>query len=561
MHHVKAATSRPFITNDHLDHEGSNRVVIGAGTAHTRKLMMKISKQFKNLRFSASASVYKTDGIDHSASDLMSNPEALENYGLSSDYRLGESMAKDFRFLNLSAEMDGAYLRAVLVDTQSKSHFNFPAYGKGHRIHYSDYNIAVGYKKKLSESWAFDTKLVYFKNRVWFKYLFLHDDFLGVQQLESRAYEYNLDVFYNRGDNFTAQSGIYYKNIGDIYNFYHLPSFLSPFLINNYIDTKDDIVSYAIYSQFNFKLGKNLQITAGFRLDKSDPYQIEGGFSYDTPFFTKQIGKVVRNRIEFIPRIAAIYRLSSDAIIKLLYGRAIRRPSFFQDYLQVQTNETTLFPEKIETIELNYQHILSRNYLLSFNLFQNILDNLITRLIILDDFGNYDYSYSTNAGRMITRGVELTFSAKPSDTFFLEFSATYQNTDDQTIGHDGIDLAYSPELLAYLKISYDLSPKLKISMNGRYVGPMKPYWDDAPDPESVSYIPIGRIGKDVIGYLDLGLNIRLTDIIKKGVFVNLKISNLLDSEIRYPVFTNNPYADKGTLDYGRHMMVTLGYAF
>jgi len=189
------------------------------------------------------------------------------------------------------------------------------------------------------------------------------------------------------------------------------------------------------------------------------------------------------------------------------------------------------------------------------------MDNLSTRVVILDDFGNYDYSYFDNAGKMITNGLELTLTAQPARRLFAEINATFQNTKDKLDGHENIKVAYSPELLGYVKIKYNVSNDFSIALNGRYVGSMETFWDDSPDENYAQYVPVGRIGKKVNGYSELGINFRYENLFIKNSFINLKISNLLNEDIRYPTFTNNTWADKGTLDYSRSIHFSIGKEF
>jgi len=46
-----------------------------------------------------------------------------------------------------------------------------------------------------------------------------------------------------------------------------------------------------------------------------------------------------------------------------------------------------------------------------------------------------------------------------------------------------------------------------------------------------------------------------------GGFVNLRVSNLLNETVRYPVGPTNSWADKGTLGLGRTLMLSVGYEF
>jgi len=48
---------------------------------------------------------------------------------------------------------------------------------------------------------------------------------------------------------------------------------------------------------------------------------------------------------------------------------------------------------------------------------------------------------------------------------------------------------------------------------------------------------------------------------RKGLFIDVRVSNLLNEEIRYPVFSNNSWATLGTVGEDRTFLVTVGMKF
>ena len=218
-----------------------------------------------------------------------------------------------------------------------------------------------------------------------------------------------------------------------------------------------------------------------------------------------------------------------------------------------------LEPESIQTFELNYISTLSSRLTLNASIFRNTLDKLITRVVDFDDQGNY-LSWSGNAGKMVTHGIEVSLNTEPLDNFRIELSGTIQKTDDKRDDFEDITVAYSPKFLGYMKTSYR-SEKFTLAVTGNYVGSMETFWDETkPDPDGIP--PKGvRLGEKVAGYFVLGANVRLHDLLLDGLFLNIRCSNLLDEEIRYPTFTNNDWAARGTIGIGRTFLVTLGYKF
>lgn len=159
---------------------------------------------------------------------------------------------------------------------------------------------------------------------------------------------------------------------------------------------------------------------------------------------------------------------------------------------------------------------------------------------------------------MVTNGTELTLNAEPFKNFRLELSGTYQDTEDKRPGYETIDVAYSPKSLGYIKVSYR-TKAFSLAVTGNYVGAMETFWDDTIINQDGS---IGnRIGNRVDGYFLLGANLRIDNLFLKGLYLNIRCSNLLDEDIYYPTFTNNPWATKGTIGIGRTFLLNVGLKF
>ncbi|MCP4215287.1 MAG: hypothetical protein GY765_11560 [bacterium] len=63
-------------------------------------------------------------------------------------------------------------------------------------------------------------------------------------------------------------------------------------------------------------------------------------------------------------------------------------------------------------------------------------------------------------------------------------------------------------------------------------------------------------------YANLDANLRFSNLFKKGYYLNIRCSNLLDTKYMYPTSTNNSlWADKGTPGHLRSLLVTLGKEF
>jgi outer membrane receptor protein involved in Fe transport len=271
-------------------------------------------------------------------------------------------------------------------------------------------------------------------------------------------------------------------------------------------------------------------------------------------------------KTEFIPRLALIYNLDSRNVFKLLYGKAINRPAFFQMAEDVyfdpdiEPNLKKLEPEIIQTLELNYLGQFSSEFSVSASLFGNMLDRLIL-IVKVNDKGEKVYkSYYANVGKMDTTGVEVTVQVNPLDNFSFELSGTYQDTKDKRSEAKNPP-GYSPHFLGYFKAAYSFNSRISLAITGNYVGPMEAYYDVTMTNDQGKPKP-DRLGRNVDGYFLLGANLRIKNLFKTGLYLDLRGSNLLDQKIYYPTTSSNfLFASEGTVGRSISFLLTLGWKF
>ena len=403
-------------------------------------------------------------------------------------------------------------------------------------------------------------KFSYSQNRDGFKYDFLFEDFYGTQQNDSDGYELELNTFIHPFSKLDIAAGLYYRTVLNASNILDIPSFGIPSFNNRFIRLADDdnITTRALFAQIDFNPFDSLSLVVGVRLEQNPRYELIYSQTIESGTANKLSDIYNRDKVEIIPRFAAIYYLNDHNIFKFLYGKAINRPSFAQNFrTQLLSLRPSLEPESIQTFELNYINTLSSNVSINASIFRNTLENLITRVIEFDEDYNYQ-TWSANAGKMVTNGVELTLNAQPFKNFRMELSGIYQKTKDKRHDYEDIAVAYSPNFLGYLKAYYRIE-KFTLAVTGNYVGSMETFWDETiKNPDSTFG---ARIGDKVDGYFVLGANLRINDFFLEGLYLNIRCSNLLDQEIRYPNFTGNSWATRGTIGYGRRFLVSLGYKF
>jgi len=217
-----------------------------------------------------------------------------------------------------------------------------------------------------------------------------------------------------------------------------------------------------------------------------------------------------------------------------------------------------LKPENIKTIEFNYLAKLSSIISTNISIFNNRMNNLISRVSGVNEQGHY-YQYDSNNGKLNTYGIEGVMNIRPLENIMLKISGLYQHTED--LNQKNLTPSFSPNYLGYFQTSYSLRENTVVSLTGRYVGKMRSYWDISQINNNFNQLSAGYIGKEIDGYFVLSSNFRMNQLFEYGFFFNLKVSNLLDTEFRYPTTSEVLWADKGYLGPGRAFLISLGREF
>jgi len=545
-----------IITNDSAVNI-PNITSVSVGSLKSTKLFLKLSDQGDDFRYNINASTYKTDGFNHNLSDLTTDPAILQDTNNKTGGRLGSTE----RYFNFSGSFKDLYINLSYNEDKKGFFFTYPSYPPGTYLKNSNVHLSGGYRKKVSETFTIDGRLSYGKNRDWYRYRLFSKDFYGMQNMEANAVEFTLDTFYEPTAQLEVTSGLYYRSILEASNMYDLPSFGYPSLENNVFSLPDNnyIITQAFYSQATYTLSKSLCVIGGLRFEQSPQYYLNRTRTVgNQPAFIQE-ELYDQSKIEIIPRLAVIFSPKPETAFKFLYGKAINRPSFDQNRQNVLAvpRLDDLKPEHIQTFELNFIGMITPRLTINASIFKNILNNLITRVVVFDEDMNYK-TWSVNAQKMVTHGMELSFNSEPINHLRLDLSGSYQETKDKREAYKDITVAYSPKFLGYIKASYTAN-NFSIGLTGNYVGKMETYWDETiKNPDDTFG---NRIGKTVDGHFAFSANLRLNDIILDGLFLNVKCYNLFDKDIYYPTFTNNQWADKGTLGLGRIFLISLGYKF
>jgi outer membrane receptor protein involved in Fe transport len=535
--------------------EPVSMVNASAGSEKTYKLFARASGKQGDFHYAFNGSYFDTEGLDVPLDEIAGPTYA----GVTTKGQLENTV----KYFNFSGKLNWFYFNAQYVESYKENAFLLPSVSEGTATTDRGTRLLFGIDKEFSDKVRLDAKMGYSFLRTFVSYDLLMPDLFAEQNTGNTSYSVEVNLFINPTPNFNLTLGLSYVRIFDI-----LDSTDFPLLgINNSygeLAEGEAIETLSAYTQLDLKLTDKVKLVAGARVEKMPEYILQSRTGISDPtdplFGTETISQVTYSKPDpqFIPRAALIFSPNDKNSIKLLYGKAINHPSFFQNLDLFNPLSIPLNPENISTFELNYIGILSKKFTLSLSLFYNMLDQLIYRTQIY--VGGEYVTYVANVGQMNTTGMEMSIKISPSESFSLELAGTLQETKDKREGLEDIEPGYSPKLLGYIKASYFINKDISLAVTGNYVGEMESFWDVTLQNPDGTFGQ--RLGEKVDGYFLLGANLRIRNLFGTGMFLNIRGSNLLDQKYHFPATSNNNlFATYGTLGRGMSIFATLGIKF
>jgi outer membrane receptor protein involved in Fe transport len=387
-----------------------------------------------------------------------------------------ERLEDQEQYLNFAASYRSISVTANYVQSKKEFFFPLPAVAEGSMRTTEAVNISIGSRNSVAESLTLEGRLAFSTNSAALEYDIRRPDWVGNQKWKSSVYEIDLNAFYRPNEQVNVTFGLNNRSVFDLSDRFHIPSSGFPSTQNaeRLLENGEPITTQAFFSQLSVNLSSDLLVVGGIRMERQLPYGLSDAKAGGLPEATFVSGRFEESQVEFIPRVAAIYKKSSDHIFKILYGEAINRPSFLQNITNtLDPDRDNLKPEKIRTLELNYISYAAKKYQVDLSLFRNSLTNLITRRALWAG-GDYE-TFSDNGGKLVTLGIEMTTRARFADRLMLEPSATIQKTENEEDKTRSV--AYSPKILAYLKAVYRISEGTSLALTSNYVDELESFFD------------------------------------------------------------------------------------
>lgn len=174
----------------------------------------------------------------------------------------------------------------------------------------------------------------------------------------------------------------------------------------------------SLFVQSDLEVSSRISAVAGVRLDKRSRFDLA-----------------------VTPRFAVVTRPDTRTTVKLLYGEAFRAPSPAEAHLTTSwyTENPGLRPERIRTLELEFQRRLTQPLLVGVSLYDYQVRDLIDQVVSVNSIGYQ------NVAAAHGNGVEMQIDLVPGGPFSTRGTYTVQNTHD---GTTEARLTNSPERIA-----------------------------------------------------------------------------------------------------------------
>ncbi len=478
-----------------------------------------------NLLFGKTCQDYKvTAGMSYKKSDGYS--AYIEKDSIGNSMHTSPTLKNLNAYISLSHE-NGLYAKANYSNTEDGS-----KYGITHAINNEDkskresYFLELGYKYNINNMYHLNSRIYYdyYKyDNTWrvfpdgFPASVYTDGMLAYVGIDNSKQGFETLLTVN-GNNYNVVSGLSYElqkiedpwqrmNWNPVTNapLSSIQDFSDP--STNYV-SEEDRRFLAIYSELHYDVTDSIRVTAGARYDHYSDF-----------------GGIVN------PRAGIAYEVNKNNTVKLMYGHAFRAPTFAELY---NTNNPSILgnpdlnPEKVRTLELNFQNRSIDSLQTSLTMFYSEIKDIISI-----NAGKHE-----NQDKITTKGFEVEAKYKLNRGSYIQANYTYQDPKNDLTDQKLENISNHE---AYIALNKRVSRHLNLYIDAKYAGEQT-----RPSTDARSEVKSSVIGNATLLAKDLVL---------KDLSMKFSVYNLLDKE---SYDSNAPY------DYplpGRSYMAELGYKF
>lgn len=326
-------------------------------------------------------------------------------------------------------------------------------------------------------------------------------------------------VFLYNGDD------AHYSNID--MNTWAAPNEQSQYDLNPWLEFVEDkpVLNIATYAQYiSPKIFDKLQITASGRFDRMFFDYVDLSET-NKPLKSKSFQMIT-------PRIAIVYSLSKNLVLKAIYGKAFRTPSptemFGYNTFTLASNINELKPELVTNLDLSLDWELTQGFTVRFNSFLVNFENQIAYSVANENLSTNIYSLKTSGVEFGAQYASKSFTAFSNVSFSRRFD---EDILDSTIAMSKSRVTWAPSVYAKVGILFKFN-RVSLSSLGYYQNRVYRRDSDKFD-DMLGYRPLD--------YVDgwFSINIRGSYKVTQKSEISLQVNNLLDSK-RYSL-KNNQY--------------------
>ncbi|MCB1050292.1 MAG: TonB-dependent receptor [Acidobacteria bacterium] len=537
------------ITNKSFrNEEGILSVGLGSFSGRSGDLNMRISQGALNVSLNAHAEQDDGPDLPYSA---MSRRDLANEFGVRRDSTADRWEQRSVLY-DFAMEYKGFFTSYTQDHTEMGMDIFIPAAEEGGYFSRTYSTVGTGYKWSISSDQVLETTLTHHVGKVaqdldWFTPV----EALDLGGDHNHREDYDLDLTYHGqvNDSTHLTLGGYYRKIIDEKLLTYAPRVPLAYRVG----LVTPAVSWGAYAQLEFQPSQKYHFVVGIRGEQAKPYE-----THYTVFGNEREtrGHYQGDKLEPLVRLAGIFRIQPNQVMKFFYGQAINHPTMIQ-VANKAFAETPgdLGPEFIKTYELNHLWEALR-FSTQISLFYNTLDELIVQTPYIQD--EVFQLSARNAGKLETWGMEGNIQALYRPGLQAELGFSIQKTNDRSGLYESDAVAYSPELLIYWKGSYQSqSNRIKSSFLARYTGRMVPQWRvESPSPFE------DRIADPVGGHLLCDWMIQIDRVLPQGLSLKLVVNNVFNKNYLYPTLPiQAEWADRGIAGDPRTFQLSLQRKF
>lgn len=530
-------------------------IYASVGSQNTYKAGINIHRNENKLNYSISAGVGQTDGIDQSFNDLGLDTNLTTSKYMNEQYGFaGISVKNEYLYSSITFDRNTSNRLMVSLpyisnDYETQSEFHSVKYILGTNYQISD-------KIFLNASYQYK----YFRTELVFD-LFGLDKNMETQTLTENSHEADANFKFKLLKKSHISIGANYQYTGNYKDFLNIP-ILDNFS-NNVKTLNSPMEIWGFYSRLGLSITDNVMFRAGLKLEKINSYVLNLDANKGNDFIDPTHATLDSSfSITFtypdygysaLPEFSLLWNINKMNTLKLIYAKAVNKLSLFR----INKAQAGIKPEYIHNFELNHTGIISNKLSVNSSIFVSNYTNLIATEFYIED--SVSIQIANNSGKLRTIGAEISLDYRPLDDLRIYLAGNYNYSKD--LNYEAIYPAFSPKFLGVLNVSYNYKT-LTFALTNHFVSKTEALYSHAlSDEGDINSPPIGREGDTAPSYLNTGINIIYKPKFIKGASANIRVSNLLDQKMYYPLNSTNSFSRKGTIGISRTVLAGISYKF